>query len=155
MGSTKLVVPKQLSQVTLWVHPEGIVDGALFLSIEHDPSRPEDPLQVLNHSSPFIVVRRQDPDELRFYSKSSIVRVHYRAEEPESQALSRLGCTFHMMDGSLLRGEIRRDLPPDRSRFYDFLNLEKERFAKLYLEEDQVCLVNKSYIVCGLDESNQ
>lgn len=153
MGSENLIVPKQLSQVTLWVHPEGIVEGALFLSIEHDPASPEDPLQVLNHTSPFIVVRREDPDDLRFYNKSSIVRVHYRAEEAESFDLPRLQCTLHMMDGSLLRGAIRRDLPPDRSRFYDFLNLEEERFAKLYLEEDQVCLVNKSYIVCGLDES--
>lgn len=153
MGSDKLVVPKQLSQVTLWVHPEGIVEGALFVSIEHDPSHPEDPAQVLNHTSPFIVVRRENPDELRFYNKSSIVRVHYRANESTTPDLQPLRCTLHMMDGSLLRGEIRRELPPDRSRFYDFLNLEKERFAKLYLEEDQVCLVNKSYIVCGLDES--
>lgn len=154
MGSDSLIVPKQLSQVTLWVHPEGIVEGALFVNIEHDPANPEDPNQVLNHSSPFIVVRREAPDELRFYNKSSIVRVHYRAVEPETLGLPRLRCSFHMMDGSLLRGEIRRDLPPDRSRFYDFLNLEQERFAKLHLEDDQVCLVNKSYIVCGLDESD-
>lgn len=154
MGSDNLFVPKQLSQVTLWVHPEGIVEGALFLSIEHDPARPEDPLVVLNNPSPFIVVRREDPDDLRFYNKSSIVRVHYRANEPETNALPRLRCTLHMMDGSLLRGQIHRDLPPERSRFYDFLNLEDERFAKLHLGEDQVCLVNKSYIVCGLDESD-
>lgn len=153
MGSDQLIVPKQLSQVTLWVHPEGIVEGALFLSIEDDPAQPEDPVQVLNHTSPFIVVRRENPDDLRFYNKSSIVRVHYRANDSTASALQRLKCTLHMMDGSLLRGEIRRALPPERSRFYDFLNLEEERFAKLYLEEDQVCLVNKSYIVCGLDES--
>ncbi len=153
MGSDNLIVPKQLSQVTLWVHPEGIVEGALFVSIEHDPTNPEDPEEVLNYSSPFIVVRRQDPSELRFYNKSSIVRVHYSADEPDSAATARLRCTFHMMDGSLLRGEIRRSLPPDRSRFYDFLNLEQERFAKIHLDDGQVCLVNKSYIVCGLDES--
>lgn len=148
MGSDKLIVPKQLSQVTLWVHPEGIVEGCLFLRMEENDMQPELPLEVLNSTSPFIVVRREDPAEIRFYNKSSIVRVHYHSQLEQESGLPELNCAMQMMDGSLLKGTIRRELPPDYSRLYDYLNLEAERFAKLYLDDEQICLVNKSYIVC-------
>jgi hypothetical protein len=52
------------------------------------------------------------------------------------------------MDGSLLEGVVRYPLPPSHERLYDYLNLSKERFAKLYLEDGSICLVNKAYIVC-------
>ena len=155
MGSENLFIPKQLSQVTLWVHPEGIVEGCLFLRLEDNQMNPEAPLEVLNHPSPFIVVRREDPDTIRFYNKSSIVRVHYPSGNEDDSTLPELQCAMHMMDGSLLKGTIRRDLPPDYSRLYDFLNLEQERFARLYLDDEQVCLVNKSYIVCVSEIGDQ
>ncbi len=155
MGSKNLIVPKQLSQVTLWVHPEGIVEGCLFLRMEDGELQPEVPIEVLNHPSPFIVVRREDPQSTRFYNKSSVVRVHYSAEHEDDRDLPELHCSMQMMDGSLLKGTIRRDLPPDYSRLYDYLNLEQERFAKLYLDDDQVCLVNKSYIVCVSEVGSQ
>jgi len=52
------------------------------------------------------------------------------------------------MDGSLIAGVVRYPLPPSHERLYDYLNLSKERFAKLYLEDGSICLVNKAYIVC-------
>lgn len=148
MGSDNLKIPKQLTEVRLWVHPEGIVEGCLFLSLEHENMRPEDPLVVLNEPTPFIVVRRNDPREIRFYNKSSIVRVQYEGEGEVAPDAKPLHCAFHMMDGSLIRGEIRRALPPDNGRLYDFLNLADERYAKMYIDGDVVCLVNKAYIVC-------
>jgi hypothetical protein len=53
-----------------------------------------------------------------------------------------------LMDGSLIVGVVRYPLPPSHERLYDYLNLSKERFAKLYLEDGSICLVNKAYIVC-------
>ncbi|GAB4361247.1 MAG: hypothetical protein Kow006_31850 [Gammaproteobacteria bacterium] len=154
MGSKHLIIPKKLSQVTLWVHPEGIVEGCLFLRLESGELELEPPLEVLNHPSPFIVVRRDDPEEIRFYNKSSIVRVHYHSRQEQESNLPELHCAMQMMDGSLLKGTIRRELPPDFSRLYDYLNLGNERFAKLFLDDEQICLVNKSYIVCVSEIEN-
>jgi hypothetical protein len=145
-----LKIPKKLKQVTLWVHPEGRVVGSLFLRPQsaNTPGE-EEPLEVLNTSEPFLVLKRDQPDELRFYNKSSVVRVEY----DEDKALSLpnvepLPCTLHLMDGSLLSGTIRKALPPDRSRLFDYLNLHGEQFVKIYYEDGSVCVVNKSYIAC-------
>jgi len=43
---------------------------------------------------------------------------------------------------------VRYPLPPNHERLYDYLNLSKERFIKLNLEDGSLCLVNKAYIVC-------
>ncbi len=153
MGSENLVVPKQLSEVSLWVHPEGIVKGCLFLGLEYETMRPEDPALVLNDPSPFIVVRRDELEEIRFYNKNSITRVQYSERAPSGPEIRALTCMVHLMDGSVLPGAVRRALPPANARLYDFLNLPDERFAKLYLEGDTACLINKSYIVRVTEEA--
>jgi hypothetical protein len=148
-ASTPLKIPKKLTQVTLHIHPEGTVVGAFFLSHRRQrASYAEEPLDVLNQASPFVVVKRQEPDELRFYNKASIVRVEYNAESaPELDNLMPLHCRLHMMDGSLIDGCIRRLLPPDHARLSDYLNLHEERFIQLHTTNGKLWLVNKSYIV--------
>jgi hypothetical protein len=159
VASTPLKIPKKLTQVTLRVHPEGTVVGAFFLShYRKRATSAEEPLDVLNQASPFVVVQRQEPDELRFYNKASIVRVEYRAEPlPELDNLTPLYCRLYMMDGSLIDGCIRRLLPPSHARLSDYLNLHEERFIKLHTTDGQLWLVNKSYIVyvTPLDEQLQ
>ena len=144
-----LKIPKKQKQVTLWIHPEGRVVGSLFLSLQGAlPDREEAPLEALNHPKSFLVLRRDDPDELRFYNKSSIVRVeHCKAQSSELEEINPIACRLCLMDGSIIEGTIKRALPPDNARLYDYLNMYDERFAEIYLEEDIVCLVNKSYIV--------
>jgi hypothetical protein len=146
----QLKIPKKLKQVTLWIHPEGRVVGSLFLHLQtRNSAMEEEPLDVLNEAAPFLVLKREDPDEMRFYNKGSIVRLEYQEEEPPAAVESEpLHCKLYMMDGSLIEGRIIRALPPTRSRLYDYLNIEDERFAKLHVEDGNVCLVNKSYIVC-------
>jgi hypothetical protein len=148
----RYTIPKTLRQVTLWVHPEGRVIGSLFLSF-HTKNGPgvEDPCSVLNEAGPFVVLQRTEPDELRFYNKRAIVRVEYQEEETpieEGAGIKTLHCQVSLMDGSLIAGVVRYPLPPSHERLYDYLNLSKERFAKLYLEDGSICLVNKAYIVC-------
>jgi hypothetical protein len=148
----RYTIPKVLRQVTLWVHPEGRVIGSLFLS-PHTKNGPgvEDPCTVLNEAAPFLVLQRAEPEELRFYNKRAIVRVEYREEETlieEGDGVKTLHCQMSLMDGSLIEGVVRYPLPPSHARLYDYLNLSKERFSKLYLEDGSVCLVNKAYIVC-------
>ena len=148
----RYMIPKTLRQVTLWVHPEGRVIGSLFLSF-HTKNGPgvEDPFTVLNEAGPFLVLQRAEPEELRFYNKRAIVRVEYEEEATPSEegaGIKTLHCQVSLMDGSLLEGVVRYPLPPSHERLYDYLNLSKERFAKLYLEDGSICLVNKAYIVC-------
>lgn len=149
MSASQFRIPKSTREVSLWVHPEGQVIGALFLreqSIHH--AGPEQPVEVLNQDAPFIVVQRKDPDELRFYNRNAIVRVEHAATAPPARAEQVvIPCQLTLMDGARFEGEIRETLAPDRARLFDYLNLEADRFIKLHVEDDTVCLLNKSYIV--------
>ncbi len=144
-----LKVPKKQKQVTLWIHPEGRVIGSLFLSLHSKLSDgEEEPLEALNHPKSFLVLRRDDFDELRFYNKSSIVRVEYYKDPlTKLEDVEQLGCRLCLMDGSIIEGTIKRALPQDHARLYDYLNMHDERFAEIHIDESMVCLVNKSYIV--------
>lgn len=146
-----LKIPKKLKPVTLWVHPEGRVVGSLFLRPQSpNAPREEEPLEVLNTVDPFLVLKRDGPDELRFYNKSSVVRVEYQEDALMLPAdVAPLVCTLHLMDGSLIAGTIRKVLPPDRARLFDYLNLHGERFVKIYCDDGTVCAVNKAYIACA------
>lgn len=145
-----LKIPKKLKRVTLWIHPEGRVVGSLFLRPQSpNTPREEEPLEVLNTTDPFLVLRRDDRDELRFYNKTAVVRVEYEDETTGALAdVPPLSCTLHLMDGSLIPGTIRKALPPDRSRLFDYLNLHEEQFVKIHCDDGAVCVVNKSYIAC-------
>jgi len=143
-----LKVPKTRKEVKLWVHPEGLVIGSLFVREQSiNRSGNEAPHEVMNQESPFVVLYLNEPSELRFYNRNSIIRVEYEDDDishtPQNDILS---CRLTLMDGSLIDGEIRESLPPDYSRLFDYLNQDSEKFIKLYIENNQICLVNKSYI---------
>lgn len=149
MNEDILKVPKLLKEVTLWVHPEGRVQGALYLR-EHSPDHagPEQPLEVLNQCKAFVVIKRQDPDQLRFYNTRSIIRVEYDAEESHGRdAAHQLHCQLQMMDGSFITGTIREQLPPGRARLLDYLNRTDECFVKVHMDEGTIYLINKAYII--------
>lgn len=144
-----LKVPKTEKEVSLWVHPDGMVKGSLFLLEQsHEHAGQEQPIEVMNQETPFAVVRLHHPEQLRFYNRSSIIRVEYE-EEPATAKVGELTvipCTIHMMDGSILEGDIKETLQPERARLFDYLNREKARFIRLYLSEREVCLINKAFI---------
>ena len=85
---------------------------------------------------------------MRFYNRSSIIRVEYASSEKEYEKnATTLHCRLMMMDGSILEGYISEVLPADQSRLYDYLNKTSVRFIRLFLNDKEVCLVNKSYII--------
>ena len=145
-----LKIPKKLRKVTLWIHPEGRVVGSLFLRPQSpNTAGEEEPVELLNTEYPFLVVRIEQPDELRFYNKNSVLRVEYDNDGAVPDlATEPLHCMLHLMDGSFIAGIIRKPLAPDRSRLYDFLNLREEQFVKIHCDGGGLCVVNKSYIVC-------
>ena len=149
MTNDILRVPKKLTPVALWVHPEGRVLGSLFLR-EQSPNHAgaEQPLEILNQPEPFLVFRRENPLELRFYNKRSIIRVEYSAQGvPPAADTTEIQCRLHMMDGSLISGTIQEALAPDRARLLDYLNKTDDGFIKIHMEEGAVYLVNKAYII--------
>jgi hypothetical protein len=153
----QLKIPKKEKQVTLWIHPEGRVIGSLFLSLQNKYySGEEEPIEALNKDEPFLVLKREDAEDLRFYNKASIVCVEYYEEsKPSSEGMESLHCRLNLMDGSMIEGTVRKTLPPDHSRLYDYLNMDGERFSEISTEGGIVCLVNKSYIVCVVSLSER
>ena len=133
----------------MWVHPEGQVIGALFLreqSVNH--AGVEEPIELLNKDTAFIVLEREADGEICFYNRNAIIRVEYEHTPSAFEADQKIiPCQLTMMDGALFSGEIRETLAPDRARLFDYLNHEKARFIKLYIDNNQLCLVNKSYII--------
>lgn len=148
MSNDYLKVPKNLKKITLWVHPEGRVIGSLFTR-KQSPlhAGEEDACESLNQDETFLVLKRDEPEEIRFYNKSSIIRMEYKDEEASSSSdASPLFCKLHMMDGAIINGEIKESLPPDQTRLYDYLNKKDERFIKVHINKDTIYLINKSYI---------
>lgn len=147
MTVTPLRIAKVLRQVSMWVHPEGLVKGAIYVTAGEDNLTQEDPRDVLNADKPFLVLYREQPEEVRFYNRSSIVRVEYDSDKPTDDRATTFACRISMMDGSVINGEIIEVLPADHSRLYDYLNQVQERFIRLFTSDSQVCMVNKNYII--------
>jgi len=149
MDEDSYVIPKKLVPVMLWIHPEGRVHGSMFVHLPGaDSAREEQPSDVINESVDFVAIEREDPDELRFYNKSSIVRVHYQEQTAATGHEGRAHpCRITMMDGSLIEAEICKVTPEGRSRLYDYMNDTRERFLKVRAGGPEVILINKSYVV--------
>ncbi len=148
MSAEFFKVPKHEKPVSLWVHPEGRVLGSVFVrqqSLHH--SGEETPAELFNQGENFVVIHREDLGEYRFYSKSSIVRVAYENEFDLMPGSEAIDCELHMMDGSLMTGKICGAFPPEQRRLYDHLNREDSTFIPLHLDNGQVSLINKSYII--------
>lgn len=148
-----LKIAKALRHVSMWVHPEGLVSGSIFVTIGEETGTQEDPRYVLNDDSPFLVLKRSNPDELRFYNRASITRVEYEDEKPDGDKYTHLSCRVHLMDGSVIDGDIVEVLPNDHERLYDYLNQGQERFIRLYTSDNEICMVNKSYIIQVANQS--
>lgn len=148
MSKPSFKVEKALKQVSMWVHPEGLVQGALFVRVDDTEQGKEEPRTVLNTHDPFCVLKRENPDEIRFYNRSSIIRVEYDEPYPAvDNDVSCMKCNLLMMDGSMISGEIRERLSPERARLYDYLNKDNDRFLKIFTGDNHICLVNKSYVI--------
>ena len=147
MSINTLKINKALRQVSMWVHPEGLVNGSIFVAVGDDAAVQENPCAVLNKDTPFLVLRTDKADDVRFYNRNAIVRAEFDSEKPEDDKLTRVDCQVTLMDGSVINGEIIEELPMENARLYDYLNQTKERFIRLFTHDTEVCMVNKSYVI--------
>jgi hypothetical protein len=150
MDDSSLKIPKKPMPVTLWVHPEGRVVGSIFLHLPGpDTGRGEQPLDVMNEPTDFLVIQREPPEGVRFYNKASIVRLEYWDGAEAAAADGRpLPCHVTLMDGSMIDGALSKAAPVERSRLYDCMNDPADRFLKLLTGANEIILINKSYVVC-------
>jgi hypothetical protein len=147
VSKNALKITKTLLQVSLWVHPEGQVNGSIYVAVGDDAVVEENPCSVLNDDTPFLVLRTDKADDVRFYNRNAIVRAEFESEKPADNKMTRVNCQVTMMDGSVINGEIIEELPQERARLYDYLNQSKQRFIRLFTNDSEVCMVNKSYVV--------
>lgn len=148
MSKNILKINKLLKEVTLWVHPEGPVSGSLFLEPDDSHKTAEAPEDVLNQEAPFVVLKSNLDDSVRFYNRASIIRANYPDSTHKSDpANQQFQCKLLMMDGSMIDGHINENLQPDYARLYDYLNTSQQRFIKIDTGDEETCLVNKSYII--------
>jgi hypothetical protein len=145
-----LRIPKKLKDIRFWVHPEGMVVGAIFLNMQNkNYTGSEEPIDALNQKDPFIVLKSEGNEAPKFYNKCSIIRAEYDVENGINlEGVKPFKCRLSMMDGSLIDGIVMKQLPPNNARLYDYLNADDERFAEFHIGESQLCAVNKSYIAC-------
>ncbi|ANB01387.1 hypothetical protein [Ectothiorhodospira sp. BSL-9] len=148
MDKEALKIPKKLKPVKVWVHPDGLVVGSLFVHLQSAQYAGEEtPAEILNGAEPFFVIQCGE-DETRFYNKHSVVRVEHEVDAPgPDDSGVCLGARLHLMDGSNLTGTIRELLDPQNARLYDYINIHDQRFVRLFLSDTEVTLVNKAYIV--------
>ncbi|AOV16165.1 hypothetical protein BJI67_02970 [Acidihalobacter aeolianus] len=142
------VIPKTLQQVRMWIHPEGQVLAGIYLMSERPGEEAAElPVSLMNQPQPFFPCQCHG-GELRFYNKNALVRMEYEA--PAEYALPAevsLRGEFGLMDGSVFVGTIRENLPPDRGRLLDYLNVHVDRFVRIFLDDGSVALINKAYVV--------
>jgi len=144
----ELIVPKKLRQVRLWIHPEGRVVDTLYVRTAGGDGPEERTVASLNAAHRFGGLRRQGPEGIRFYHQASTLGVESEAEPPpRGEDLIRHRCELGMMDGNFIEGTLTRPSPPDRSRLFDFLNREKERFLEIFLDDGTTVVVNKTYVI--------
>lgn len=147
MSNEFFKVPKNKRQAKLWVHPDGQVIGSIFVLAQSTlHAGEEEPVEALNGDSPFIVISLEDPEQLRFYNRNSVLRVEYTETTRMATSAAVIKCQIQMMDGAVITGKIQEALPEDQSRLFDYLNRAEDRFIKLYTDENEICLINKSYI---------
>lgn len=72
-----LKVEKLLKEVTLWIHPEGPVGGSLYLRPEDGHNTAELPVDILKQDDPFVVLKSNIGEDIRFYNPASIIRAIY------------------------------------------------------------------------------
>lgn len=145
MSSDTLKLPTKKKKVKLWVHPTGPVMGSLFIH-HNDEGKDQAVLDILNQTEPFLVFQADVPDEIRFYNRQSIIRIEYNDKDVIDESAKTLYCIIHMMDGTMIEGTVKEALPPEYGRLYDYLNQQENRFLKIYVADDEVCLINKSYV---------
>lgn len=146
-------IEKILRPVTPWVQPIGQVTGAIFVQPEMESQCGEEPADVLNQETPFLVRQKQYPEEIRFYNRAAIVRAEFSETGTHRSDVSHTyKCKLMMMDGTEMSGTLHESLPSEYSHLYDYLHQKAEQFIKLHCDNGITYLVNKTDVTQVVSE---
>ena len=124
------------------------VEGDIFLqSFARFRAGPEEPLDVLNDSAPFLPVLRAS-DDLLLVQKSQITIVATdlpRGEDPAEAGTIGMHVEITFINGETRTGSVFPELRADRPRLIDFLNNTPLRFLPLFTA-DQLLLFSTAHI---------
>jgi hypothetical protein len=126
-----------------------IVGGDVHLQlVARTHSGPESPLDLLNREEPFFAVTLEGELPV-LLAKAQVLYVTVPLQSAindpvRESAARRLELEVELADGSLFEGAVMLELPPDRPRLLDFLNLAS-RFFALHTS-DAVRLLNRDHI---------
>lgn len=130
-----------------------VIHGDIHLQpLARNHSGPEGPLDLLNRTEAFFAVTIEGEQPV-FVAKGQVLALTLDAEaalhDPDREsAARRVELEVELADGSLFEGVVIIELPPDRPRLLDFLNLAPEFFALWspnvvrYLNRDHVRAVS-------------
>lgn len=119
-----------------------------LLLVAENRSGPETPIDLFNRDEAFFAVTLEG-EQAVFVAKSQVLSVRIPGDaaahdtERESAA-RRLEFEVELADGSLFEGAVHFELPPDRLRLLDFLNLAPPFFA--FESADAVRLLNRDHV---------
>jgi hypothetical protein len=126
-------------------------DVHLLLAAESHSGQ-ETPIDLLNRDEAFFAVTLEGEQPV-FVAKSQVLSIlipleaaaHDPAHDPAREsAARRLEFEVELADGSMFEGAVHFELPPDRLRLLDFLNLTPPFFA---LESaDAMRLLNRGHV---------
>jgi hypothetical protein len=108
----------------------------------------ETAIDFMNRGERFFPVILEGEQPL-FVARSQVMYLRLPAlppiEDPDrASAARRLGLEVELCDGTTLEGLVSLELPPDRTRALDFLNLLPRYFA--ILTPDAIRIINRDYV---------
>jgi hypothetical protein len=141
-------VEKFKRQATLRMSTGGKLDVNFFLSYStaESPKR-EHIIDVLNSDRAFIPLEDILSNEILLIGKSRFMdlQLSERDLEPETLRANEIKVEVEMANGEIVEGSFFTELPPDRLRLSDFLNLTPQ-FIYLCRDDHDVVL-NKDFVL--------
>jgi hypothetical protein len=142
-------VSTRRARVDLMLTARRTITGDVHLQpLAERHSGPETAVDLLNRPEAFFAVTLEGEQPL-FLAKSQVLYLKLAAdqatEDPDRvSAARRIELEVELSDGSLLEGLVMFELPPDRPRVLDFLNLAPAFFA--FSSEDGVRIINREHV---------
>lgn len=126
-----------------------VIAGDVHLQlVAENHSGPESPVDFFNRAEPFFAVTMAEAQPV-FVAKAQLLAAIFPpqpafADPARESAARRIELEVELADGSVYEGIVMLELPPDRLRLLDFLNLAPAFFA--LWSPEAVRLLNRSHV---------
>jgi hypothetical protein len=150
-----IINKRRRSAVVHW-SDDRFTEGSFFLQDYADVHTGRELiLDVLNSSTDFLPLEEANKNRVSLVNKRRIRWVELKERDllEEIMLPQEKPVEVEMLGGNLFRGRFLVEMPPERSRLSDHLNLTPQ-FIYL-LQEDRDLILNKSYLLSVRDENGR